>query len=45
MSGACCKHGSDEKCIQNLVGKSEGRHYLEDLDIDGRIILTFIFSN
>jgi hypothetical protein len=32
-------HGRDSKCTQNLVGKPEGRDHMEDLGIDGMIIL------
>jgi hypothetical protein len=31
--------GKQEGCIEGLVGKSEGKNHLEDLDVDGRIIL------
>jgi hypothetical protein len=33
-----------ERCIQGLVGRPEGKNYLEDLGIDGRIILKWIFK-
>jgi hypothetical protein len=32
-------HGRDEKCIQNVIRKSEGRRPLGYLGIDERIIL------
>jgi hypothetical protein len=32
-------HGQDEKCVQILIGKPEGKCYLEDLGIGGSIIL------
>jgi hypothetical protein len=32
-------NGRYEKCIQNLVGKLEGRECSEDLGIDGKIML------
>jgi hypothetical protein len=28
MGGACSVHGGDGKCVQNLVGKSEGHRQL-----------------
>jgi len=31
-------HVGDEKCIQNLVRRSEGKNYLEDLGVDEKII-------
>jgi hypothetical protein len=34
--------GGDEKCIQNLVGKTLGKNHLEDLSIDGKLILKWI---
>jgi hypothetical protein len=33
-------HVGDEKCIQNLVRRSEGKNYLEDLGVDGRGLWT-----
>jgi hypothetical protein len=39
MGGACHMHGRDEKCIQYLVGKPEGKRPLEHLGVDGKIIL------
>jgi hypothetical protein len=30
--------------MQNLVGKPEGKHYLDDLGVDGRIILKLFFK-
>jgi len=33
----------DERRIQSLVGKPEGKNHLEDPGIDGRIILKCIF--
>jgi hypothetical protein len=32
-------HGRDEECKQNINQKAEGKIPLEDLGIDGRIIL------
>jgi len=31
-------HGEEESCVQ-VVGKPEGKDHLEDLGLDGRIIL------
>jgi hypothetical protein len=31
--------GGGERCMRVLVGKSEGKNHLEDLGIDGRMIL------
>jgi hypothetical protein len=33
----------EERSIQGLVGKPEGKNHLEDLGIDGRIILKMFF--
>ena len=35
----------DETCIQVLVGKPEGKNIVEDLGMDGRIILKWILNN
>jgi hypothetical protein len=43
MGGACSTYGEEERCIQGLVGKPEGNNTWEDLDVDGRIILRWIF--
>jgi hypothetical protein len=43
MGGVCTKYGKDEKCIQNFGEKNlKVRDHLEDLGIDGRIILEWI---
>jgi hypothetical protein len=39
MSETCNAHGRVEKYAKKLIVKTEGRDYLEDLDIDVRIIL------
>ena len=39
MGGACSTYGEEDRCIQTLVGKPDGRDHLEDPGIDGRIIL------
>jgi hypothetical protein len=33
-----------EKCIENLDGKHQGKIYLENLGVDGVIILKLIFK-
>jgi hypothetical protein len=42
MCEVCDTLGRDEKCIQCLVGKPEEKDHLEDLSIDGRMILEWI---
>jgi hypothetical protein len=45
MDRACTMHRIDEKCIQNfLSGNMRKRHSLEDLGVDGRIILKWILK-
>jgi hypothetical protein len=45
MGWACNKHGRDEKCIQNFGRKNlKGREYLEDLDVNGKVILELILG-
>jgi hypothetical protein len=40
MRGACSTHKRDEKLIQNFWSENlKGRNHIEDIDIDGRIIL------
>jgi hypothetical protein len=39
MDGACRKYGGEYRCIQGFSGQNEGRGPLEDLGVDGRIIL------
>jgi hypothetical protein len=36
MGWARGTYGGEEKCMQVLVGKSEGKNRLEDLELDGR---------
>jgi hypothetical protein len=43
VGGACNAFGGVEKCIHVLVGKPERKNLLEDPDIDGRVILRWIF--
>jgi hypothetical protein len=44
MGEACCTNGKDEKCLQILVGKTEGQRKLEDPSVDGRTILQLILG-
>jgi len=37
-------YGGEERCVQVLVGKPEGKRHLEDPGLDERIILKWIFS-
>jgi hypothetical protein len=37
-------HGIDEKYIQIMVGKPEGKRLLRRLDVDGRAILDLILG-
>jgi hypothetical protein len=40
MGGACSTNGRDEKCVQKFWSENlKGRDHLEDLGVDGRIIL------
>ena len=43
MDGICSKYGRQERCIQGLMGRHEGIDHLENLDVDGRILLKWIF--
>jgi len=44
MGGACSTYG-EERFIQGFfVGKPEGKRHLEDLGIDGKIILNLILK-
>ena len=43
MGGACCAYGEGERCAQGLVGKPKGKSHWGDPDVDGRIILGWIF--
>jgi hypothetical protein len=37
-------NGIDEKCIQNFVQSLKGRDHLEEIGVDGKIILEWIFG-
>jgi hypothetical protein len=39
MVGACSTHGIDEKCIQDFGRKKKGRDHVDDLGVDGKIVL------
>jgi len=43
MGGACNTYGGEERCIQGFGGKHEGKDHVGDPDVDGRIILRWIF--
>jgi hypothetical protein len=44
IGGANRMHGTDEKCIKILVKNLKGKDHLQDLGVDGRIILKLIFK-
>jgi hypothetical protein len=44
VAGACGTHGVGERCLQGCVGESEGNFPLEDLGVDGTIILEWILK-
>jgi hypothetical protein len=39
MGRACGTYGRHERSIQGFVWRCEGRNHLEDLGVDGRIVL------
>ena len=41
--GACGTYGGRERCAQGFGGKTEGKRQWGDQDVDGRIILRWIF--
>ena len=45
MDGASSTHRERGGVYRILVGKPEGERHLEDPDVDGRIILKWIFRN
>ena len=45
MGGACSTYGGEERRVQGFGwGNLRERDHLEDPDVDGRIILRWIFS-
>jgi hypothetical protein len=44
MGRTCGTYGERRGAYRALVGKPEGRRYLQDPDVDGRIILKWIFE-
>jgi hypothetical protein len=43
MGGACSTYGERRCVCRVLLGKPEGRDYLEELSVGGRIILSWFF--
>jgi hypothetical protein len=43
MGGACGTHGGQERCMQDLMGKHDGKNHLEDIGVD-RMILKWTFK-
>jgi len=43
MGGPRSTHGRQERCIQVLMGRPEGIDHLENLGVDGRTLLKWIF--
>jgi hypothetical protein len=39
MDRACSPHGREDKFIQSFIGKPERKNYLQDLCVDGNIVL------
>ena len=45
MGGTCSTCEEEEWHVQGLVGKTEGKNHLEDLGVDGKILLpTALYS-
>jgi len=44
MGRACNTHRRCEDCVRNLFRNPEGQRQLEDLDVDGRLILEWILK-
>jgi hypothetical protein len=45
MGGACSTYGKGRGAYRISVGRPEGKSYLENLYVDGRIIVQWIFKN
>ena len=43
-TGLLARMGRQKKCIENLVGKTQGKNYLEKVGVDGGMILKWIFK-
>ena len=43
MGGACGTYGGRERCVQGFGGETGGKDHWGDQDVDGRIILRWIF--
>jgi hypothetical protein len=44
MGGSCSTYGGYERCIQSFGGGPEGKKNLEDLGVEGMIILKLILK-
>jgi hypothetical protein len=44
MGGTCSTYRRTEKCIQCNVRKREKRDHLEDIGVDGKVILKWILK-
>jgi len=44
MGGACGAYGGGERCARVLVGNLRVRSHWGDLDVEGRIILSWLFG-
>jgi hypothetical protein len=44
MGGTCSTHGEIRNAYEISVGKPEGKYHVEDLGVDGRIILERILG-
>jgi len=44
MGGACGMHGRDTNAYRILVGRPEENYQLEDIGVDRRILLKWLFN-